>query len=95
MGEFLITGLGVLGFFFAVTTLICWINTLTPAFEKGLVLGATCIVLPPIAFLWGWAKAGETGLKTNMLLWTVSLIPAIIFSVFVPQIADYVANLVA
>lgn len=93
MGEFLITGLGVLGFFFAVTMLICWVNTLTPAFERGLILGASCLIVPPIAFLWGWAKAAETGLKTNMLLWTVSLIPAAIFIVFVPQIADYIASI--
>ena len=78
---FFTVALGVLGFFFTVTAFMCWINTLSPAFERSLILGLLCFV-PPIAFLWGWAKAGETKQKQNMLVWTVCVIPMVGFLMF-------------
>ena len=92
--EFVIVSIGVLGFFFAVTALICWINTLTPAFESSLVLGLICMVLPPVAFLWGWANASKTNLKTNMLVWTVAFIPCMVFLMYTPTLRDYLGGLV-
>ena len=93
MGEFLVVSVGVLGFFFTVTAFVCWINTLTPAFERSLVLGVLCFV-PPIAYLWGMAKLRDTPLKQNMLVWTACLIPAIVFLMYVPEIANHLGGLV-
>ena len=93
MGEFLIVSVGVLGFFFTVTAFICWVNTLSPAFERSLSLGLLCF-LPPIAYLWGFAKRREINLEQNFLVWSVSLIPAIIFLIYVPQMTDYLGSLI-
>ena len=87
--DFFIVAAAVLGFFFTVTAFMCWINTLSPAFERSLIWGALCFV-PPIAFLWGWAKAAENKQKANMLVWSVCVIPMIAFLIFLPNISESV-----
>lgn len=84
--NFFIVAAGVLGFFFTVTAFMCWINTLSPAFERSLALGAICFV-PPLAFLWGWSKAAENKQKANMLVWSACVIPMIAFLIFLPDIS--------
>lgn len=93
--EFLLVVVGTLGFFFTVTALICWINVLTPAFQASPAWGLICLVVPVVpAFLWGWAKAGPLNLKANMTTWTVCLIPAAVFLVFLPTIGEHLGSLI-
>ena len=94
MALFLITTVGVFGFFFFVTALICWVNVLTPAFHQSLILGTVSFLVPPIAFLWGWMKAKEQNLKTVMLVWTVCFIPGTVFLLMTPKIGGYLASIV-
>ena len=65
----------ILGYLAGIVALVCWVIVLIKMFNKSAVLGivgiATCGL---VAFIWGWAKAGEEKLMKVMLAWTVCII---------------------
>ena len=61
-----------------IVSLVCWIMVLIKMFKSGNVgLGILSIFCQIVAFIWGWVKAGETGLKPVMLAWTVAWVLSI------------------
>ena len=74
VGLVLTAALGVIG----IVSLICWIKVLIALFKKeGVGLGILGIICGIFAFIWGWVKNKETGLKTTMIWWTICLVASI------------------
>jgi hypothetical protein len=64
--------LGVL----VIVMAVCWIKVLIALFKKeGAGLGILGILCNIYAFIWGWIKSTELGLKKTMLVWTLSIVP--------------------
>ncbi|MCB1097387.1 MAG: hypothetical protein KDN22_17580 [Verrucomicrobiae bacterium] len=75
--------MGIIGIILLVlsglTSLVCWIMVLVKMFKSGQTgLGILSIFCAIVAFVWGWIKAGELGLKKIMLAWSVAVVVSII-----------------
>lgn len=69
----------------AIISLICWIKVLIALFKKeGAGLGILGILCGIYAFIWGWMKSGELGLKKTMIWWTLCLVASIALSILAP-----------
>jgi len=79
---------------FGIISLICWIKVLIALFKKeGAGLGILGILCSIYAFVWGWLKATELGLKKTMIWWTVSIIAVfVVAGVAAVAIGATVAN---
>jgi len=66
-----------------IGSIICWIMVLMKMFqnEKPLIgiLGVLCSLW---AFIWGWMKASDLGLKKTMLIWSACIGLTIVGNVF-------------
>jgi hypothetical protein len=61
-----------------IISLVCWIKVLIALFKKeGAGLGILGIFCNIYAFIWGWMKSTELGLKKTMIWWTISIVAAI------------------
>lgn len=66
----------------AIISLVCWIKVLIALFKKeGAGLGILGILCNIYAFIWGWMKSTELGLKKTMVWWTISIIGAIVVGI--------------
>lgn len=75
IGIGLFIGFAVIG----VISLICWIKVLIALFKKeGAGLGILGILCNLFAFIWGWLKASELGLKKTMIWWTLCIVAAVV-----------------
>ncbi len=62
-----------------IISLVCWIKVLIALFKKeGAGLGILGILCSIYAFIWGWLKSKELGLKKTMLWWTISIVASIV-----------------
>ena len=62
----------------AIISLVCWIKVLIVLFKKeGAGLGILGILCNIYAFIWGWMKSTELGLKKTMVWWTLCIVAAI------------------
>lgn len=58
--------------------LICFIKVLIALFKKeGAGLGILGLLCSIYAFIWGWMKSTELGLKKTMLWWTLSIVASV------------------
>lgn len=78
LGLFIFAAYAVIG----LISLICWIKVLIALFKKeGAGLGILGILCSIYAFIWGWIKSKELGLKKTMIWWTLAIVAAIGVSV--------------
>ena len=61
-----------------IASLICWIMVLIKIFKDNVGLGILGIVCSLFAFIYGWVKAAEYGIKKVMLWWTILVVLAIV-----------------
>lgn len=62
-----------------IISLVCWIKVLIALFKKeGAGLGILGILCSIFAFIWGWMKSTELGLKKTMIWWTLSIVGAVV-----------------
>ena len=62
-----------------IVNLVCWIYVLVKIFQDGKIgIGIVGIICPLVAFIYGWMKADELGIKQVMLIWTVGIIVSMI-----------------
>ncbi|WP_395736520.1 hypothetical protein [Prosthecobacter sp.] len=55
--------------------LVCWIKVLIALFKNaGAGLGILGIFCNIFAFIWGWVKSGQHGLKGTMIVWTLAFV---------------------
>lgn len=63
----------------AIISFVCWIKVLIALFKKeGAGLGILGILCSIYAFIWGWLKSTELGLKKTMVWWTICIVGAVI-----------------
>lgn len=75
VGLIVTAAFGIIG----IISLVCWIKVLIALFKKeGVGLGILGIICGIFAFIWGWVKNKETGLKTTMVWWTICLVASIV-----------------
>lgn len=66
-------------FIFGLISFICWIKVLIALFKKeGVGLGILGILCAIFAFIWGWIKSTELGLKKTMIWWTLSIVGMVV-----------------
>jgi hypothetical protein len=76
----------------SIVSLVCYVLVLIQMFQRGKTgLAIACIVLlcvcgigGLIAFIYGWMKSSEWGLKNIMLAWTAAIILNIVGNVLNP-----------
>lgn len=63
----------------AIISLICFIKVLIALFKKeGAGLGILGLLCSIYAFIWGWMKSSELGLKKTMVWWTICIVASIV-----------------
>ena len=65
--------LSILGLVCGIGSLVCWIMVVVAAFksEESPLMGILCIVLCALgAFIIGWIKSGQWGIRQVMLIWS-------------------------
>lgn len=78
MGVF---GLVISGLFglIVIVSIICWIKVLIALFKKeGAGLGILGLLCSIYAFIWGWMKSKELGLKKTMIVWTLAIVGSVV-----------------
>lgn len=77
--------IGLAGFaLIMIISLVCWIKVLIALFKKeGAGLGILGIICNIYAFIWGWMKSTELGLKKTMVWWTLCIVGSIVLWVVV------------
>ena len=69
----------VLYWLLAVVNIVCWIMVLIQIFKhQQIALGIIGIICGIVAFVYGWVKANEWGIRNVMLAWTGSIVAQII-----------------
>ena len=69
----------VLYWLLAVVNIVCWIMVLIQIFKhQQIALGIIGIICGIVAFVYGWVKASEWGIRNVMLAWTGSIVAQII-----------------
>jgi hypothetical protein len=71
-----------------ITSVVCFILVLIRIFLNGhLIVGIVSLCLcQPVAFIYGWIKAGDWNMQNLMLIWTIALIAdAVLFSFHPPS----------
>ena len=63
--------LGILAYICWIGSLVCWIIVLVKIFQDSIGLGILGILCGLFAFIYGWVKVGEDGIKKVMIVWTV------------------------
>ena len=57
-----------------LVSLVCWIMVLVKIFQSGSIgLGIVGIICPLFAFIYGWMKADEFGIRNVMVAWSVCI----------------------
>ena len=70
----------ILYYLMSVVALVCWILVLVQIFKhQQIALGIIGILCPIVAFVYGWIKAREWGIKNIMLGWTAAIVLQILF----------------
>lgn len=63
----------------AIISIVCWIKVLIALFKKeGAGLGILGILCTIYAFIWGWMKSAELGLKKTMIWWTLCVVGSVV-----------------
>jgi len=58
-----------------IGSLICWILVIVKIFQSGAIgLGICAIICPLFAFIYGWVKVDEFGIKNVMIAWSVCIL---------------------
>ncbi len=92
------TGIGLAVFaayaIIGIISLVCWIKVLIALFKKeGAGLGILGILCSIYAFIWGWMKSTELGLKKTMVWWTLCIVGAMVVgAVAAVSVAGVAAN---
>ena len=62
-----------------IVNLVCWIMVLVQIFKhQQIALGIIGIICAIVAFVYGWMKSSEWGIRNVMLAWTAGIIGQII-----------------
>jgi hypothetical protein len=68
-------GLPIIAIVVGICSLICWILVIVKIFQEGSVgLGILAIICPLFAFIYGWMKVNEYGIRNIMLAWTACIV---------------------
>lgn len=68
-------GIGIAYALLIIISLVCWIKVLIALFNKeGAGMGILGILCSIYAFIWGWIKSTELGLKKTMIWWTICIV---------------------
>jgi hypothetical protein len=69
---------GGIFFILVIIAFVCWLKVLIALFKKeGAGLGILGILCSIYAFIWGWMKSTELGLKKTMVWWTIAIVAMI------------------
>lgn len=71
-GLLLVCGIG---------SLVCWIMVLVNIFRDNIGLGILGLICGLFAFIYGWVKVQEYGIKKVMIWWTIFFVGAIVLQV--------------
>lgn len=72
---------GILAIVCGVASLVCWIMVLIKIFKDNVGLGILGIICSLFAFIYGWVKATEYGIKKVMLWWTILILAGIVLNI--------------
>ncbi len=73
--------LSILSIVVGIGSLICWVMVLIKMFPaEGALKGILAIICGLYAFIWGWMKNREFGLRNVMIAWTVLIVLSIILN---------------
>ncbi len=63
-----------------IATVVCFIIVLIKIFFNGhLIVGIVSLcICQPVAFIYGWIKAGDRNIQALMLIWTIAIIGDIV-----------------
>jgi hypothetical protein len=61
----------ILAYLIYVALLVCWIMVLIPTFKENVLYGILGILCGLFAFVWGWVRVKQYGIKNVMVAWTI------------------------
>jgi len=64
-----------------IGTLVCWIIVLVKIFQSGNILMGILGICPLVAFIYGWVKNEELGIRQIMTVWTILIIAGFIVNI--------------
>lgn len=67
----------------SIAALVCWVLVMVKVFQSGNVGMGICCICPLFAFIYGWIKNSELGIRNIMLIWTVIVVVNIVLNVAV------------
>ena len=71
---------GILALIAGLVSLVCFILVLIKLFQtEGVLLGILGLICSIYAFIWGWMKNEEQGIRQIMIYWTAAIIAGIVF----------------
>jgi hypothetical protein len=73
--------IGVLMMAVGIVQLVCWIMVLIKIFKDNIALGIVGILCGLFAFIYGWVKVNEYGIKKMMLVWSLALVGYLVLGV--------------
>jgi hypothetical protein len=80
--------LQILAIAVGIGSLVCWIIVLVKLFQNGYTVpGIIGIICALVAFIYGWMKADELGVKNIMLVWTGLIVASIVLNVAAASMA--------
>jgi hypothetical protein len=69
----------VLGLIAGVVSLVCWIMVLIKIFKDNVILGIIGVITCGLfAFIYGWVKVKQYGIKNIMMIWTIAIVIGLI-----------------
>jgi len=73
--------IGLLAIVCGIGSIVCWIMVLIKIFKDNVGLGILGIICGLFAFIYGWMKATEYGIKKVMLVWTAFFVAGIVIQI--------------
>jgi hypothetical protein len=71
----------ILSLVIGIGSLVCWIIVLVKIFQSGNILMGILGICPLVAFIYGWVKNEELGIRQIMTVWTILIIAGFIVNI--------------
>ncbi len=76
----------ILAILVGLGSLVCWIMTLVAIFKNSNIgLGILGIFCPLFAFIFGWVKSSEWGIRGLMVVWTILFVLTLVMRFMAPM----------
>ena len=81
---------GILALIAGLVSLVCFILVLIKLFQtEGVLLGILGLICSIYAFIWGWMKNEEQGIRQIMIYWTAAIVAGIVFQMLGGGVAAF------